>query len=484
MPSINPLRQQLAVKRTDGGEPPNPYAKLYGLRENPFPSLAIFQTAVPDPRRNGEIYDPEFRRDEEKRFFRLFVQPDSRDPLGIGFLRLDPQAGGRGNGKSTFLHRLMLRVNNQDWEDWSINTNDPQLFGLAVHVLPEPRSVKSFAHLVQHVFKSLMIRGALSKDKNLANKVDVDFHAAVLFSMLGDDELKGLLEMPPEELTSSLETRDGLGRLLAGCNLDWDGYDDAARKLLSSSDAPVDPEVLDTLASAEWQVTGLCKELLAKSSYRWQQNGARWLIHGFLPLLMAAGYRRFYLLIDEFERIYISQTSRKRDEFLDSFRHHLYESPSAAVARKFVSTLLTIHPSIDDYLLANWARTGLEQLAPLTKPRTPTHTISLGASNTQKLDHLLITYMDYFRIDEAHHGTPHPFEEGAMEPAMTAARFYPRTTLWYAYEILHQAVTSSVAAPIPRRFVEDFVADHPTPPEDEEDRLFATLPSSRADLTE
>jgi len=484
MPSINPLRQQQVVKRADGGEPPNPYAKLYGLRENPFPSLAIFQTAAADPRRNGEIYDPEFRRDEEKRFFRLFVQPDTPDPLGIGFLRLDPQAGGRGNGKSIFLHRLMLRVNNQDWEDWSINTTDPQLFGLAAHVLPEPRSIKSFAHLVQHVFKTLTIRGVLPNDKNLANKIDVDFHAAVLLSMLGDDELKELLEMPLEELTSSLETREGLEKLLAGRNLDWAEYEDTARKLLSSSDAPVDPEVLDALVSAKWQVTGLCKELLARSSYRWQQNGARWLVHGLLPLLMAAGYRRFYLFIDEFERIYISQTSRKRDEFLDSFRHHLYEAPSAAVARKFVSTLLTIHPSIDDYLLANWARTGLEQLAPLTKPRTAMHTISLGASTTEKLGHLLITYMDYFRIDKARQGTPHPFAAGAMEPAMIAARLYPRTTLWYAYMILHQAVASGVATPISRRFVEDFVADHPTPPEDEEDRLFAALPSSRADLTE
>lgn len=484
MSSINPLRQQQVVKRTDNGDPPNTYTKLYGLRENPFPSLAIFQTAVPDPRRNGEIYDPEFRRDEERRFFRLFVQPEAPDPLGIGFLRLDPQAGGRGNGKSTFLHRLMLRVNNQDWGDWSTNNADPQLFGLAVHVLPEPRRVKSFSDLVHHVFQTLVLRGVHSKDKTLADKVGVDLHAAVLFSMLGADELDDLLKLPPEQITSSLETRDGLEKLLADRNLDWDEYDAEARKLLFGGDAPVDSELLETLASTGWQVTALCKALLTRSPYRWQQNGARWLVHGLLPLLMNAGYRRFYLFIDEFERIYISQTSKKRDEFLDSFRHHLYESSSSAVAKKFVSTLLTIHPSIDNYLLSNWARTGLEQLAPLTKPRTGKHTISLGASSVEKLDHLLITYMDYFRIDSAHMGSPHPFAAGAMEPAMAAARYFPRTTLWYAYMILHHAASAGIGAPISRRFVEDFLVDNPTPPEDDDDDWFQEIPSSRADLTD
>src|SRR5688500_17067299 len=135
----NVFTRQQKLKGAQIGTPESPYQTLYGLRENPFPSLALFTSSDTDPRQNGTIYDQEFRAQEEKLFFERFVLPPTGDrPLRLGFIRLEPQAGGRGNGKSTFLHRIMVRINKRDWRGWSQDTENPKLYGFAVHLLPGP----------------------------------------------------------------------------------------------------------------------------------------------------------------------------------------------------------------------------------------------------------------------------------------------------------------------------------------------------------
>ena len=73
MPKGTILRQQ-ALKQKEGKERQTPYQRLYGLRENPFPTLALFAPLSDDPRRDGRIYDDSFRQEEEKAFLNLFVQ--------------------------------------------------------------------------------------------------------------------------------------------------------------------------------------------------------------------------------------------------------------------------------------------------------------------------------------------------------------------------------------------------------------------------
>src|SRR5512143_3463439 len=104
---IDPFERQQQLQDTEPADLETPYQRLYGLRENPFPTLALFAPSVDDPRRNGTIYDHQFRWDEERYFFEMFVQSPTGDrPIELGFVRLDLQAGGRGNGKSAFLHHL------------------------------------------------------------------------------------------------------------------------------------------------------------------------------------------------------------------------------------------------------------------------------------------------------------------------------------------------------------------------------------------
>jgi len=185
-----------------------PYQRLYDLKENPFSDMAMFTPSEDDPRRNGTIYDPQFRIEEEKQFFNLFVQPSTGDkPLRLGFVRLNAQAGGRGNGKSTFLNKIMERVNDQSWEDWSRNIDDPALFALAVHLIPDTGKQKSFWQFIQLIFTSLSYRGLL-KD------IDKNFRAAVFLALISEEMQEELEKKPENELDAYFENHESFLELL------------------------------------------------------------------------------------------------------------------------------------------------------------------------------------------------------------------------------------------------------------------------------
>jgi hypothetical protein len=466
----NPISIHQKLRARQAVEPSHPYLNHYGLRENPFPTLVLFSTTTEDPRYNGEIYDKSFRGDEEKRFFDLFVRPGAGDePLRLGFVRLSPQFGGRGNGKSAFLHRLMMRVNDQDWNAWVDPSEAP--FALAVHALAEPKKQKNFYELARLIFETLA-RSPHAGRPPLFSTIDTHLRTAILFRMLPEDRIEALAADPPDP--SSFATRDAFVALLRKQGLSWSGFEETADEALADAGGGVlSQAVADELKAAQWELGGLWSRLAEKSGYAWQKAGPEWLVNGLMPALIVAGYERFYLLLDEFERIYIEQTSKKRDEFLYSFRHYFFEDPSsAAVKRKFVSSLLTLHPSIDQYLVANWKRVGLEGMAPLSPPRMQEHSIPLDASTIPKLTGLVITYLDYFREGTEHQGTVYPFADGALEPAMVAAAKVPRDTLWYAHMILRKAATEAIKPPISREYVDTFVSGGERPPEDDEDRVF------------
>jgi len=455
-----------------------PYQRLYGLSENPFPVNALFVASNDDPRRNGKIYDPEFRKDEEHTFFEKFVQsPIGDPPLELGFLIVDPQAGGRGNGKSTFLFRLMRRINEQDWGDWPKNPDAPELFALGVHVLPEPRKQKNFFELVRLVFETLYNRGLLKV-------IDGYLRASILLKRASPIQLSLLEAMTPDERIEKLSSGKSFTVLLEMLGFSPEDFRAEVEKSLEeilgrgvSGDFLL--RYLDEGADLQALWEAWEREDVVRSDYRWQRYGAEWLVNGLMAVLIAAGYRHFHLLLDEFEKIYQYQTSKKRDEFLDLFRQHFLERDSVAVKKRYISALLTLHPSIVPYLRENWARTGLEQFAPLASNRVGIPSITLGASNSAKLNHLLVTYLDYFRLDKAHRGQLYPFETGALDPAFKAARFYPRDTLWYAANILQKAAREELPAPISESYVQSFIAESPKPPRDEDD---VTLPEAETNL--
>ena len=468
----------------------SPYLRLYGLRDNPFPSMALFRSSTNDPRANGEIYDEEFRLNEEKEFFDRFVLPGTGDmPLPIGFIRLDPQAGGRGNGKSTFLHHLMVRLNTGNWRDWPEDPEDARLSALAIHLLPQPKQHTSFFQLIRLVFETLyQTEIGVHERKRLIRKVDGEIRAALLLDLLDEEQIDEMTERDAEEVTLDLESMDRFEIMLTGFGLDLNKLSAAAKVRLSAiSSTCLDNDFIKAFlangASIEALWAGWRTNGWAVSDHRWKRWGAEWLTNGLVPVLVMAGYQRLYVLLDEFEKIYIYQSGRKREEFLDLLRQVLYEQDSTAVRRQYITTILSIHPSIETYLKAHWARVGLDQLAPLAPGEIERISVALGSSTDERLKHLLITYLDHYRPeDDPHRGTVYPFSPGSLTPMLEKARLYPRDALRYAHAILLKASREDISAPIQKSYVEAFLSGGQAP-QDDEDELDSLDPSA-IDLTE
>ena len=472
----NPLQRQKRLQQTKPEERETPYQQLYGLRENPFPSLALFTQSANDPRRNGTIYDTSFRQDEERRFFNMFVQPPTGDKrLELGFIRVDPQAGARGNGKSAFLNHIMRRINSQEWGDWPSNPDDPDLFSLAIHILPEPRRQKKFWQFICLIFETLA-------NNQICQDITVQIKSAILLSLLTEEQISILVKLPADDFRESLLSFDKFLQLLKDQGVTYEAFqEELGRQIRAISPTHVDEDFLELFTAAGGNLESLWIEIKEYSDYRWRNDGIGWFLNGLIPVLIVAGYKHIFVLLDEFEKIYIYQNNRERDEFLDALRQYFYERPSVAADRQYISTVLTVHPSIDRFLAVNWQRVGLDYLAPLKPGQIAQRSVTLGASTLDRLTRLLVTYIDYFRTGDEHKGTIYPFEAVALEPALNAARLYPRGALWYAHAIIQKAAGENVKPPIPRKFVEDFVQSGQKPPVVEEDTLFE-LPSSTTDL--
>ncbi|MDM8550909.1 hypothetical protein QUF72_12550 [Desulfobacterales bacterium HSG2] len=437
-----------------------PYQRLYGLRENPFPALAMFAPEARDPRRDGRIYDGNFHKAEKKEFFDLFVQPPSGDePLKLGFVRVNAFAGSRGNGKSAFLHHIAECINKQ---------RDSDLFALAVHVLPEPRNQRHFWQFIYLIFETLA-------EKELFSEIDMNFRVALLLRLLSEEQTSALSQIPGPEIRATLLSDNQFKDLLNKYGFTLYGFiEEAERQMKSVAGETFNKSFFSEFFSVNCSMVRLWNKWkedgLASNSYQWRKLGTDLFTGGLAPVTIIAGYQRFYVLLDEFEKIYISQTNRERDEFLDSLRQYFYERDTAILRNKYITTVLTIHPSICVYLARNWHRVGLDGLAPLDPDRMAECSVELGESTPEKLSDMMNTYIDFFREkeDDPNFNTLYPFSEDALVPAILEARKYPGGTLCYANMILQKAAQKEIPPPIPRDFVETFIEEETGLFEDED----------------
>jgi len=471
------------LKKLQGEKPADrksPFEDLYGLRENPFPAMALFSPSIDDPRRNGTIYDPEFRSKEEKEFFDMFVDPPSRDtPRQIGFIRLDPQAGGRGNGKSVFLHRLMKRINEQDWNGWARNPDSARLSALGVHILPEPRRQKKFWQFVRLIFESF-------SESELFVRVDRDLRALVLLQLFSNDDANEFAALSSSEVEAILDSIESTTAYLKSKRKKTSEFLSLAEIILEEdAKGQFSSQFLEDLRAANFSLATMWatwrRNGTAESDYSWRNNGVNWFVNGLVPVLISTRYQRLYILLDEFEKIYIYQNTREREEFLDSLRQYFLERPSVAQRYALLTTILTIHPSIQRYLNDVWSRVGLDNLAPLDSTMIPLQSIELGRSDLYKLKHLLTTYLDaYKKPDDKSRKSLFPFADNALDAAIDRARYYPRGAIWYAHAVLTKAASDGVPPPLTREYVESLTATV-KPPSDEEDVMFQ-LPEPKTDL--
>ena len=358
MVSTNPFQRQILLPKRPLSTYKTPYQRLYGLRENPFPALAMFAPEVEDPRRNGRIYDRGFRKEEEKKFFNLFVRPSAGgDPLELGFVRVNASARARGSGKSAFLHHIAECINKQK--------RDTDLFALAVHVLPEPRRQRHFWQFVHLIFETLA-------EKELFSEIDMNFRVALLLRLLSEEQTSAISQISGSEIRATLLSDHQFRDLLNKYDLTLSAFiEEAEHQMKSVAGETFNRRFFSEFFSVNCSMVRLWNKWkadgFAPNEYQWRKIGIDLFTGGLVPVTIIAGYQHFYVLLDEFEKIYISQTNRERDEFLDSLRQYFYERDTAIFRNKYVTTVLTIHPSICAYLVRHWQRVGLSDLASLDR---------------------------------------------------------------------------------------------------------------------
>jgi hypothetical protein len=274
-------------------------------------------------------------------------------------------------------------------------------------VLPEPKKQKRIWEFARLVFETM-------SEQKLFAEIDKQLRAAMIINLLTEEQMTELGSLPTDELNKSLSSEEDFSDMLEKYGHTLSGFVDMAKSQLEKIQSATnlflenffDNDCSLTAAWADWINKGMLG-----SDYRWRKEGVEWLTNGLVPVMLVAGYRRLIILLDEFEKIYISQNGRERDEFLDGLRQYFFERDSVAVKYQYITTVLTIHPSIYTYVGTNWRRVGLDNLAPLDVDRIQNVSIELGASDDAKLEHLLITYLDYFRVnaEDPNKGTVYRF---------------------------------------------------------------------------
>ena len=105
----------LRIPRRGPQQVSSPYASL-GLKDLPFPVMAVADPYNTDPRRNGAIYAEEPVRPSIEKFEQLLIRPnDFQNRVRLAYLwSRGDQETGRGMGKTALLRYFRQRIN-QDW---------------------------------------------------------------------------------------------------------------------------------------------------------------------------------------------------------------------------------------------------------------------------------------------------------------------------------------------------------------------------------
>ena len=109
----------------------SPYAGL-GVRDLPFPNVAVLDPYNTDPRRNGSIFAEEPVRSSIDKFEQLLIRPNdflNRARLAYLWSKGDLETG-RGMGKTALLRYFRQRIN----QDWGQTEFSGSFSGLVVYV--------------------------------------------------------------------------------------------------------------------------------------------------------------------------------------------------------------------------------------------------------------------------------------------------------------------------------------------------------------
>ena len=432
---------QMPVRSSQFSE--SPYQKL-GLRDLPFPVVAVLDPYNADDRRNGAIYAEETIRSSIDKFKRLLIRPndfENRTRLAYLWSKGD-QETGRGVGKTALLRYFRQRIN-QDWG----NTEYGGRFSALVVYISFPNQVdrRYMEQLALSALVDICKNGVLESSRaalrsyqlseqqvqEIMTNSDGTTDAA---NILNDDILK-CNGIDAKELDSAVKdqlVRQGV-RLLSAAELSRGSFENFLKShrrdySLEPLYVPRDTKILD--------------------------YSRDFLFNDVVLYLRESGFAGGYLFVDDIENLVDQMTRRHRIEFAKEFAICTVRPGYANGTHNFFSCVITTHQQASVSLSAAWGEAGLSGIARLD-PNDP-NSVELPLPNEDQARAIIVAHLDHYRTNTQEDGTIKPFTEDGIA-ALLKDRQHPRILLTAAAAVVSSAVDKGLTS-IGASHVEETIA--------------------------
>lgn len=422
----------LRVPKKGPQQATSPYTKL-GLKDLPFPSVAVSDPYNTDPRRNGTIYAEEPVRPSIEKFEQLLIRPnDFQNRVRLAYLwsKGDTESS-RGMGKTALLRYFRQRIN----QDWGWTEFDGQFSALVVYV--------SFPSQVDRRFmEQLALSALVDVCKSGVLKAS---QAALRMQHLTDQEVQQV-ETKPDG------TRDP-ANLLDDDILCANGIDavELNQKVTDQLTAEgIRPGSASAFATGgfedylkSFRRDNSLEPLYVPRDTKILDYSRDFLFNDIVLYLKSASFVGGYLFIDDIENLVDQMARRHRVEFAKEFALCTVRPGYANTAHNFFSCVLTTHQQASIGLSAAWGEAGLAGVARLD-PNDP-NSVELPLPSTDQAKEIIVAHLDYYRDNPEDSGTIKPFTEDGMA-ALLKNRQHPRILLATAASVVSRAAQEGVAS--------------------------------------
>jgi hypothetical protein len=422
----------LQIPRRGSQQTNSPYASL-GLKDLPFPALAVADPYNTDPRRNGAIYAEDPVRPSIEKFEQLLIRPnDFQNRVRLAYLwSSGDEATGRGMGKTALLRYFRQRINH----DWGQTEFVGRFSAMVVYV--------SFPSQVDRRYMEQLALSAL---------VDI-CKSRVLESSQASLRLDHLTDQQVQQVVTNADGSTDFANLLDDEILNANGIDavhinqQVANRLVQEGVQSASASAL-AVGGFEDYLKSFRRDHSLEPFYvprdtKILEYSRGFLFNDMVIYLRAAGFEGGYLFIDDIENLVDQMTRRHRVEFAKEFALCTLRPGYANTTHNFFSCVLTTHQQASVGLSAAWGEAGLAGIARLD-PNDP-NSVELPLPSADQAREIIVAHLDYYRDNPEHKGSIEPFTEDGMV-ALLKNRQHPRILLTAAAAVVSRAAQEGVTS--------------------------------------
>ncbi len=433
----------MQIPRRPSQQPQARYRTL-GLRDLPFPNVAVLDPYNTDPRRNGAIYAEEPMRSSIDKFESLLIRPnDFQNRVRLAYLwSKGDNETGRGIGKTALLRYFRQRIN----QDWGYTIYDGQFSALVVYV--------SFRSQVDRRYMEQLALSALV-DICKCGVLDSS-RAALRIQELSEEQAHKVMLNPDGSEDPGNVLNDAL---LWEHGIDADAIDESVYRQLMKQGVHRDSASALSRGTFEDYLRSFRRDYSLEPLYvprdtKILDYSRSFLFNDIVLYLREAGYAGGYLFVDDIENLVDLMPRRHRIEFAKEFALCTVRPGYANGEHNFFSCVLTTHQQASVGLSAAWGEAGLSGIARLD-PNDPS-SVELPLPSADQAKAIIVAHLDYYRENPADNGTAKPFSEDGIA-ALLKNRQHPRILLTTAASVVSRAADeglSTIDAPFVERAIE------------------------------